>query len=382
MLMEVMQHGWGSRGAANTFLDQLTKWERRIQEYLGESLETFSDGMKIAVLPSHAPDSIGIVVRLAAQQMRSIEWYGRTCQSFFSLAESSTKMCGELSRTPTLQVRHRWTLTPLAKAGERDASCADVAAMQRKTASSIKVKCKVHSEEKQRNTTDKNSPAKFEGGCRHCGKKGQKWADCWKRLAEAKDKKVHAVDGAPSTATVAAVEDRREIDEECECWPDDDDSGTDTSEAWVLSLEDNNIPADAEFLPLDSAYEEHTFSWNFPEGGRDLGLSNVQLRNANGLSIPSGRKVMESYDVLGSGGRVVLHPQTPSVQSEVKRPLPSVGKFTKSSAEVKFGSKSPRIDLHTEVAPVEEDIGREQAPNPPPAPRPEETQGTRLARSP
>ena len=53
-------------------------------------------------------------------------------------------------------------------------------------------------------TTDKNSPAKFEGERRHCGKKGHKWADCRKRLAEAKDKKVHAVDGAPSSATVAA----------------------------------------------------------------------------------------------------------------------------------------------------------------------------------
>ena len=59
-------------------------------------------------------------------------------------------------------------------------------------------------------------PAKFEGACRHCGKKGHKWADCRKRLAEAKDmKKVHAVgtDGTPSTATVAAVEDTGEIDE-------------------------------------------------------------------------------------------------------------------------------------------------------------------------
>ena len=47
-----------SRGAANTFLDQLTEWERRIQKYGGESFETFSEGMKIAVLASHAPESI------------------------------------------------------------------------------------------------------------------------------------------------------------------------------------------------------------------------------------------------------------------------------------------------------------------------------------
>ena len=65
MLMGIMQLGWDSRNAAN-FLDRLTEWVRRIQEYAGESLETFSDGMKIAVLASHALASIRIVVRLAA----------------------------------------------------------------------------------------------------------------------------------------------------------------------------------------------------------------------------------------------------------------------------------------------------------------------------
>ena len=78
-----------------------------------------------------------------------------------------------------------------------------------------------------------------------------------------------------------------------------DDSGVDSCEAWVLSVEGNNKPVEAEFLPLDSACEEHTCLWNFGEGGRDLGPSNVQLRSASGLSIPSGRKVMVSYDVLG-----------------------------------------------------------------------------------
>ena len=95
--------------------------------------------------------------------------------------------------------------------------------------------------------------------CFVCGRpcnKNHKLTNYWKRLAEAKDKKVHAVgtDGAPSTATVAAVEDTGEIDEEC--WADD--NGTDTSEAWVFSVEDNDVPADAEFIPLDSPCEEHT----------------------------------------------------------------------------------------------------------------------------
>ena len=37
-------------------------------------------------------------------------------------------------------------------------------------------------------------------------------------------------------------------------------------------------PMDAEFFPLNSACEEHTCPWNFSEGGRDLGPSNVQSR--------------------------------------------------------------------------------------------------------
>ena len=50
-----------------------------------------------------------------------------------------------------------------------------------------------------KSTTDKNSPPKFEGECRHCGKGGHKWASCRKRLVESQDNKVHALDGAPST---------------------------------------------------------------------------------------------------------------------------------------------------------------------------------------
>ena len=47
-----------------------------------------------------------------------------------------------------------------------------------------------------------------------------------------------------------------------------------------------------------TACEEHTCPWNFAESGRDLGPSDVHLRNAHGLAIPSGRKVMVSNDVL------------------------------------------------------------------------------------
>ena len=58
---------------------------------------------------------------------------------------------------------------------------------------------------------------------------------------------------------------------------------------------------------------------------------------------------MVSDDVLGSGGRVILHAQTPFVQSDFKRPLLSDGKLTTSGAEVKFGSKGSWIDLHTDI---------------------------------
>ena len=91
--------------------------------------------------------------------------------------------------------------------------------------------------------------------------------------------------------------------------------------------------------------------------------------------------------------------QTPFVQSDVKRPLLSVGNLTQSGAEVKFGSKGPWIDLHTDTGvqrvpvrvknktfglsiqktdawiipqasdptpPADEDIGRAEAPNSPP----------------
>ena len=50
---------------------------------------------------------------------------------------------------------------------------------------------------------------------------------------------------------------------------------------------------------------------------------------------------MVSYDVLGPGGRAVLHAQTLFVQSDA-------GKITKSGAEVKFGSMGSWIDLHTD----------------------------------
>ena len=134
---------------------------------------------------------------------------------------------------------------------------------------------------------------------------------------------------------------------------------------------------------------------------------------------------MVSYDVLGLGGRVILHAQTPFVQSDVKGHLLSVGKLTQGGAEVKFGDENSCIDLqtgvgvqrvlvrvkaktlglsiqktdawvipetshpapHAVVAPADEEIGRAAQPIPAPAapeaaaaPGPDETQGMRLER--
>ena len=240
MLMGIMQPGW--RGAANTFLDRLTEWERRIQEYEGESLETFSDGGQIGSSS------------------------GRKCQSFSSLAESSTRMVEEWSRNPPMDV------DGVGKGKGKGCFVCGRPSHAAKDCKFNQAKGKGQSKGKtQSTTTDKNSPAKFEGECRHSGKQRHKWTDCSKRLAEAKDKRVHAVDGAPLSATVAAVEETEGIDEAriCGDCSDCEDSDVDTSETWVLRVEGNNKPVDAEFLPLDSACEEHTCPWNFAEGGRD-----------------------------------------------------------------------------------------------------------------
>ena len=116
----------------------------------------------------------------------------------------------------------------------------------------------------------------------------------------------------------------------------------------MMRTTERDQPVYAEFLPLDSACEEHTCPWNFAEGGRVLGPSIVHLRNASGLSILSGRKMMVSYDALDPGGRVALHAQTPFVQSDVERLVLCVGELTLSGAEVKFGSKGSCIDQHTD----------------------------------
>ena len=126
---------------ADTFLDHLNEWEPQTQEYEGER----SQSWHLTLLSQSEMWSGWRQV----QQVGSIERCARTCQSFFSLAESSTRMVEEWRRNLAAQVRHRWTLTPLAKAKERDSSCADVPAMQQRTASSSNVVARARGREGQ-----------------------------------------------------------------------------------------------------------------------------------------------------------------------------------------------------------------------------------------
>ena len=343
--------------------------------------------MKIAVLASHAPESIRNVV----QNMSVILQFGRVFHKDSRGVESEPSSTNATSMD----------VDAVDKGNGKGWFVCGRPGHAAKDCKFDQGKGKGQSKGKTKTTTDKNSPAKFEGECRHCGKKSHKWADCRKRLAVAKDKKVHAVDGAPLSATVKAVEDTGEIDEAgiCGSWSDDDDSGVDTSE--------DNMPADAAFFPLDSACEEHTCPWNFAEGARDLGPSNVQLKNANGYC---------TFRLL-------------PCRATSKRPLLSVGKLTQSGAVQKSSSEAKAHGLiftlslecnvclcdvrvkgktlglsiqktdawviretsdpapHAAVAPVDEEIGRAEAPIPPTAapevaaaPRAEETQGVRLER--
>ena len=155
MFMGIMQPGWDSRNPAN-FLDQLTEWERRIQEYEGDSLETFSDGRKIAVLASHAPESIRNVVRLAAgpaggkfrvvrQNMSEFLQFGRVFDKDGRGVESESNSA---------------SATPM-----------DVDAVGKGKGCFVCGRPCHAAKECKFNQPDKNTPAKFEGGCRTVARK-------------------------------------------------------------------------------------------------------------------------------------------------------------------------------------------------------------------
>ena len=151
----------GTRGAANTFLDQLTEWERRIQEYERESLETFSDGMKIAILASHAPETIRNVVRSAVcpanGNYRAVR---RNMSDVLQLGRMFDKDGPGVESKPSSANATPMDVDGVGK-GKRKESFV----------------CGRPDHAAKDCSTDKNTPAKFEGECRHCSKKVHKWAD-------------------------------------------------------------------------------------------------------------------------------------------------------------------------------------------------------------
>ena len=186
--MTASQHGNVSRPSTSLrgnhatwlgFLDQLTEWERRVQEYEGESLETFSDGIKFAVLASRAPESQSEMWSdwQQVRQTATVVQCARTCQRFFSLAESSTRMVEEWSRNPAVRTRRRWTLMVLAKARRKGCFVCGRPGHAAKDCKFNQAKGKGQGKGKTKSTsTEKNTPAKIVGERRFCGKKGHKWA--------------------------------------------------------------------------------------------------------------------------------------------------------------------------------------------------------------
>ena len=107
------------------------------------------------------------------EQVESIEWCARTCPSFFSLAESSTRVVEEWSSANA-------TPMDVDGVGKGKGEGRFVHERRGRAAKDCKLnqaKGKGKSKGMSKSTTDKNSPAKFEGECRHTGKKGHKWAD-------------------------------------------------------------------------------------------------------------------------------------------------------------------------------------------------------------
>ena len=159
----------------------------------------------IAVLASHAPESIRNVVRLAAgpaggkyrvvrQNMSEFLQFGRVFDKDGRGVESEPSSASAVPMD----------VEAVGKGKGKECFVGGRPGHAAKDCKFNQAMGKAQGKGKAKNAQpDKNTPAKFEGECRHCGKNGHKWADCRKRLAVVKDKKVHAVDGTPSTGTVA-----------------------------------------------------------------------------------------------------------------------------------------------------------------------------------
>ena len=170
-----------------------------------------------------------------------IGWFDRTCQEFLQFGRVFDKDGrGVESESNNAASATQMDVDAVGKGKGKGRFVCGRPGHAAKECKFNQAKGKAQSKSKAKNAQpDKNTPAKFGSECRHCSKKGHKWADCQKRLAEAKDKKVRAVGEAPSAATVAAVGETEVIDEtgiSCDC-SDEENNSDDGNEAWILSVE-------------------------------------------------------------------------------------------------------------------------------------------------
>ena len=117
-------------------------------------------------------------------RLAGVEWCDRTCQSFSNLAVEESNSA---SATPM-------DVDAVGKGKGKGCFVCGRPGHAAKESKFNQPKGKAQGKGTAKNAQpDKNTPAKFEGDCRKCG---YKWADCRKRLAGAKDKKVRAVGGS------------------------------------------------------------------------------------------------------------------------------------------------------------------------------------------
>ena len=138
--------------------------------------------MKIAVLASHAPESIRTTVRLAAgpaggkyrvvrQNMSEFLQIGRVFDKDGRGVESELSSA---SSTPM-------DVDAVGKGKRKGCFVCGRPSPAAKDCKFNQAKGNAQEKGRAKNTpTDKDSPVKLGGECRHCGKKGHNWADCRK----------------------------------------------------------------------------------------------------------------------------------------------------------------------------------------------------------
>ncbi|CAK0896486.1 unnamed protein product, partial [Prorocentrum cordatum] len=352
LLMGMLQPGWDHKATRQEFTNDLTEWETRITEYETERTETVSDAMKIAVLASHAPKSFRAMVRLVTgpatgrckevqQSTREYLQSGRT----FNKNGRSVGVDNQMGPAPmdVDAAYNSW------KGGGKDRGKGGSGngKVEEKPATAVIEEVKADNDN--------------EYGCTLC----EHWDDYndvedqhedtgehdegpevhpWEIEAhECEDSHAHEHEGQVETINDDEVE-----SPEVQSHDDQEDGDqSDDGDKWVFNVWREGLDqAGDEFLPLDSACEEHTCPWDFAEDGVDVGPGGVRLRGANGDKIPSGRNIIVEYAVLDINA--IIDAKTPFVQSDVKRALLSVGKLARHGIDMYFKKDGPWMEIDTD----------------------------------